>query len=64
MRVTPSPGCADPADATTSLQCDLREILTPALLAADLLRKHSDSVVVKRAETVIEAILRVVERLG
>ena len=64
MRITPSSGCAEPEGATSALQCDLREFLTSALLAADLLRKHADPMVVKRAETVVEAILRVVERLG
>lgn len=49
---------------SSSLQNDLREILTPALLAADLLLRHVDSTVVKRSEIVVSAILRAVERMG
>jgi hypothetical protein len=52
------------ATETLQLQCDLRDILTSALLSADLLRKHADPAVVKRAETVVSAIARVVERVG
>jgi hypothetical protein len=46
------------------LQCDVRDILTSALLAADLLRRHPSPLVVKRAETVVDGIMRVVERVG
>lgn len=46
------------------MQNDLREILTPALLAADLLLGHADPLVVKRSEIVVSAVLRAVERLG
>ncbi len=46
------------------LQHDLRELLTPALLAADQLRRHADPAVVRRAETVVGAIMRIVHRVG
>jgi len=46
------------------LQHDVRGLLTPALLAADLLRRHADLAVVKRAETVVSAIMRIVERVA
>jgi hypothetical protein len=46
------------------LQNDLREILRPALLAADLLLRTADPAVVKKSEIVVEAILRAVERMG
>lgn len=60
-------GLHHPADAvleSACLQNDLREILTPALLAADLLLGHADPLVVKRSEIVVSAVLRIVERLG
>jgi len=44
-------------------QYDLRNMLTPALLGADLLCNHADPTVVKWAETVVSAIARVVERV-
>ncbi len=47
-----------------SLRNDLRDILTPALLAADLLLRHADPAVVKRAETMVKAVTRAVERMG
>ncbi len=46
------------------LQHDLRNILTPALLSADMLLKNPDPVVARQAEIVIEAIIRVVDRVG
>jgi hypothetical protein len=46
-----------------SLRNDLRDILTPALLAADTLLKH-DPTVVKRAETMVKAVTRAVKRMG
>ena len=52
------------AGEAPSLQHDVRELLTPALLAADLLRRHADPAVVRRAETVVSAIMRIVERVG
>ncbi len=47
-----------------SLRNDLRDILTPALLAADMLLKHADPTVVKRAETMVKAVTRAVKRTG
>jgi len=49
---------------TALLQHDLRNILTPALLSADMLLKNADPVVRRQAEIVIEAITRVVNRVG
>ena len=46
------------------LQHDLRNILTPALLSADMLLKNADPVVARQAEIVIDAITRVVNRVG
>jgi len=46
------------------LQHDVRGLLTPALLAADLLCRHADPAVVKSAETVVSAIMRIVERVA
>jgi len=46
------------------LQCDVRSMLTPALLSADMLLRTADPVVARQAEIVIEAITRVVDRVG
>ena len=45
------------------LQHDLRNILTPALLSADMLLKNADPVIARQAEIVIDAITRVVNRV-
>ena len=49
---------------TASLQRDVRSILTTALLAADMLLTNADPAVAKRAEIVVDAITRVVSRVG
>ena len=67
QQVVPETSLDRPVELTTEahlLQCDLREILTSALLAADLLCRHSDPMVVKRAETVVSGIMQVIERVG
>ena len=46
------------------LQHAVRNMLTPALLSADMLLKHADPVVARQAEIVIKAIIRVVDRVG
>jgi len=46
------------------LQHDLRGMLTPALLSADMLLTHADPVVARQAEIVIKAINRIVDRVG
>lgn len=46
------------------LQYGVRNILTPALLSADMLLKHAEPVVVRQAEIVIKAITRVIDRVG
>jgi len=46
------------------LQHDLRNMLTPALLSADMLLRNADPVVARQAEIVIKAITRVVDRVG
>jgi len=46
------------------LQHDVRGLLTPALLSAGLLLRNADPVVARQAEIVIEAITRVVDRVG
>lgn len=46
------------------LQHDVRGMLTPALLSADILLTNADPVVARQAEIVIEAINRVVNRVG
>ncbi len=51
-------------EATTStLRHDLRGMLAPALLVADLLLAHSDPKVAKAGKTVVNAIERAKERL-
>lgn len=47
-----------------SLQCDVRNSLTAALLAADMLRANADPAVAKQAEIVVAAIMQVVDRMG
>jgi len=46
------------------LQHDVRNLLTPALLSADILLRNADPVVARQAEIVIKAITRVVDRVG
>jgi len=46
------------------LQHEVRNMLTPALLSADMLLRNADPVVARQAEIVIKAITRVVDRLG
>ena len=47
----------------SALQNAVRNMLTPALLSADMLLAHADPKVVRRAEIVINAITRVVDRV-
>ena len=49
---------------TALLQYDLRNMLTPALVSADMLLTNADPVVARQAEIVIKAITRVVDRMG
>lgn len=51
-------------EETSLLQHEVRNMLTPALLSADMLLKHPDPVVARQAEIVIKAITRVVDRVG
>lgn len=51
------------AEATVSQQ-EVRNMLTPALLSADMLLTHADPIVVRHAEILIKAIIRVVDRAG
>ena len=46
------------------LQHEVRNMLTPALLSADMLLIHADPMVAQRAEIVIKAITRVINRVG
>ncbi len=46
------------------LQHDVRNMLTPALLSADMLLRNADPVVVRHVEIVIRAIARIVDRVG
>ena len=46
------------------LQHEVRNMLTPALLSADMLLRNADPVVARQAEIVINAITRVVNRVG
>lgn len=48
----------------TLLQHGVRNILTPALLSADMLLTHADPVIARQAEIVINAITRVIDRVG
>lgn len=48
----------------SSLQHDLRGMLTSALLVTDALRAHLDRNVAQAGEVVVVAIARVIERLG
>jgi len=45
------------------LQYKVRNMLTPALLSADMLLTHADPVVARHAEIVIKAITRVVDQV-
>ena len=49
---------------TSLLQHDLRNMLTPALLSADMLLTNADPVVARQAEIVVKAITRIVDRVG
>lgn len=49
---------------TARLQHDLRNMLTPALLSADMLLENADPVVARQAEIVVKAITRIVDRMG
>lgn len=55
---------AELAVETSLLQRDLRNMLTPALLSADMLLTNADPVVVRQAEIVMKAITRIVDRVG
>jgi len=46
------------------LRHEVRNMLTPALLSADMLLRNADPVVARQAEIVIKAITRVVDRVG
>jgi len=54
---------AELAVEISSLHNDVRNMLTPALLAADMLLAHADPMVAKRAEIMVRAVAQVVERL-
>ena len=49
---------------TALSQHDLRNMLTPALLSADILLRNANPVVTRQAEIVIKAINRIVDRVG
>lgn len=46
------------------LQFEVRNMLTPALLSANMLLTHADPMVAWQAEIVIKTIIRVVDRMG
>lgn len=46
------------------LRHEVRNMLTPALLSANMLLRNADPAVVRQAEVVIKAVTRVVNRIG
>lgn len=55
---------AEAAMETSLLQHDLRNMVTPALLSADILLTNADPVVAQQAEIVIKALTRIIDRVG
>jgi len=70
VRGVPDSGITQSSDQSAGLmgeaellQYKVRNMLTPALLSADMLLTHADPVVARHAEIVIKAITRVVDQV-